>query len=321
MSTRAIFATGSLAWLLLFIFSAMSANAQTPAPDAGRPAPVKTNPLTPEEARIILHKGTEAPGTGKYNKFDGRGVFTCKHCDAILFRSSDKFDSGCGWPSFDNDIPGAVRRTPDADGRRTEITCARCGGHLGHVFLGERFTPKNTRHCVNSLSLNFSPAERMRTETAYFAAGCFWGVQYFFEKARGVVATTVGYMGGSTRSPTYKQVCAGGTGHIEAIEVVYDPLQTNFEELARLFFEIHDPTQIDRQGPDVGEQYRGAIFYADDAQKKTAEQLAGVLKEKGLKIATRIAPVAPFWKAEEYHQRYYEKNGKQPYCHVYTRRF
>ncbi len=283
--------------------------------------PVKTNPLTPEEARVILQKGTEKPFSGKYCYFSGKGVYTCKHCNAILFRSSDKFASECGWPSFDDAVPGAVKQSPDADGKRTEITCSRCGGHLGHVFFGERFTRKNTRHCVNSISLNFVPASEMKTEKAYFAAGCFWGVQYYLEKAPGVVATTVGYMGGTTKKPTYKQVCSGTTGHIEAIEVVYDPLQIDYETLARLFFEIHDPTQIDRQGPDIGEQYRSQIFYLDDTQKQAAEKLVQILTTKGLAVATKLAPADTFWKAEDYHQQYYNKNGKQPYCHTYTRRF
>jgi peptide methionine sulfoxide reductase msrA/msrB len=318
--------TRNLIWIIFAFFAMSSSHAQTPPPSSspsGQPqsSPMKTNPLTPEEARVILQKGTEMPFSGKYHKFDGKGVYTCKYCDAILFRSSDKFDSECGWPSFDNDVPGAVKKTPDADGERTEITCNRCGGHLGHVFLGERFTPKNTRYCVNSISLNFVPASDVKTEKACFAAGCFWGVQYYFEKARGVITTTAGYMGGTTQNPTYKQVCAGGTGHIETIEVVYDPLQISYEQLARLFFEIHDPTQVDRQGPDVGEQYRGEIFYLNDGQKKTAEKLVRILKDKGLAVATKLAPAAPFWKAGDYHQQYYGKNGGQPYCHVYTKRF
>jgi len=120
---------------------------------------MKLNPLTAEEAHVVLHKGTEYPGTGIYNKHYETGVYTCKQCDAELYRSDDKFDSGCGWPSFDAEIVGAVKRVPDADGRRVEIVCARCGGHLGHVFAGEGFTAKNTRHCVNSISLKFIPHE------------------------------------------------------------------------------------------------------------------------------------------------------------------
>ena len=120
---------------------------------------MKYNELNDEEKYVIENKGTEYPFTGKYNDFYEEGVFTCKKCNAPLYKSEDKFKSGCGWPSFDDEIEGAVKRVPDRDGRRVEIVCASCGGHLGHVFEGERLTAKNTRHCVNSISLNFKRAE------------------------------------------------------------------------------------------------------------------------------------------------------------------
>ena len=281
------------------------------------------NNLTPEEERVIVGKGTERPFTGKYYKFDKDGTYLCKRCNAPLFSSDTKFESECGWPSFDDAIPGAVKEQVDADGHRTEIVCANCGAHLGHVFRGEGFTAKNTRHCVNSISLSFVPADAQTPalDTAYFAGGCFWGTEYFLQQADGVISAKVGYMGGSTDRPDYRDVCSGTTGHAETVEVIFDPVKTDFETLARLFFEIHDPTQIERQGPDVGDQYRSAVFYADEDQKATTEKLIGILESKGYKVATQVTKAGPFWPAENYHQDYYEKNGHQPYCHGYVKRF
>ncbi len=316
----------------------------------------KYNKLTANEQRVILHKGTESPGTGKFNKHKETGTYVCRQCNAPLYKSDAKFDSGSGWPSFDDEIPGAVKHVPDVDGRRVEIVCANCGGHLGHVFEGERFTPKNTRHCVNSVSLDFLPAgtsvapppadkgttataspaggagepqsaegggttAKTSTQTAVFGSGCFWGTEYMFQKAKGVLSTRVGYTGGSKANPTYKEVSTGTTGHAEAMEVVFDPKLTSYEELARLFFETHDPTQIDRQGPDIGDQYRSGIYYQDAEQKQIAEKLRDELKAKGLKVATEISPASTFWPAEEYHQKYYQKTGKRPYCHSYKKLF
>ncbi|HTL53303.1 MAG TPA: bifunctional methionine sulfoxide reductase B/A protein [Planctomycetota bacterium] len=277
------------------------------------------NPLTPEEKRVIVNKGTEPPFSGALYPNKAAGIYTCRQCGAGLYRSEDKFDSGCGWPSFDAEITGAVTRTTDADGRRTEITCSRCGGHLGHVFLGERQTPKNTRHCVNSISMAFVPQAQI--QRGIFAGGCFWGVEYYFQQVKGVLAVQSGYIGGLTERPTYKQVCSGDSGHIEAVEVLFDPQTVTYEALAKLFFEIHDPTQIDRQGPDHGEQYRSAVFYADDAQKKTAQDLIEQLKKKGLKVATQLVKAPTFWAAEAYHQNYYRDHGGEPYCHRRVKRF
>ncbi len=278
--------------------------------------------LTRAEEKVIVKKGTEAPFSGEYDKFFEKGVYTCRRCGAELFESDNKFASECGWPSFDEQIPGAVKWTPDKDGIRTEITCTNCGGHLGHVFLGEGYTAKNTRYCVNSISMIFIPAEkRIRTEKAIFASGCFWGTEFYMQKEPGVISTTVGYTGGHVDYPSYAQVCTGTTGHAESVQVIYDPNKTSYEKLAKLFFETHDFTQINGQGPDIGHQYRSAIFYLNDKQKETAIKLVNILLEKGKKVATEITPAGRFWPAEEYHQQYYDKNGKRPYCHVYGKIF
>ena len=159
------------------------------------------------------------------------------------------------------------------------------------------------------------------TERAIFASGCFWGTEYYFQRADGVLSTRVGYIGGHKENPTYREVCYTDTGHAEAIEVVYDPTQTSYETLARLFFETHDPTQVNRQGPDVGTQYRSEIFYLDAEQKAIATKLIGLLEEKGYRVATEVTAASTFWPAEDYHQQYYAKNGQNPYCHIYTPRF
>lgn len=278
--------------------------------------------LTNEEKRVILNKGTEFPFSGKYYNFHERGTYVCKQCGAPLYFSEAKFDSGCGWPSFDEEISGAVRRLPDVDGRRTEIVCAKCGGHLGHVFTGEGFTPKDTRHCVNSISMDFVPEDKQEeTEVAIFAGGCFWGVEHLMQQQPGILSIEVGYIGGSTENPTYREVCSHTTGHAEAVRIVFDPKKVSYTTLAKLFFEIHDPTQSDGQGPDLGDQYRSEIFYTTSRQKEIAEELIGQLQGKGCQVVTRVTPATVFWKAEEYHQNYYNKTGKAPYCHRYTPRF
>ena len=280
------------------------------------------NKLTPEEERVIIHKGTERAFTGEYEHNKEAGTYICRQCNAPLYSSESKFESGCGWPSFDDEIKGAVAHKLDADGSRTEILCASCGGHLGHVFEGEHLTEKNIRHCVNSISMKFiAKGQEVATEKAYFAGGCFWGTEHLLKTFPGVVSTRVGYMNGHTKNPTYKEVCNGNTGHAEANEIIYDPTKTSYEDLAKYFFEIHDPTQINRQGPDVGDQYRSSVFYTDEKQKQIAEKLVAQLKTKGYKVATELAKADTFYEAEQYHQDYYTYTGKEPYCHVYQKRF
>ena len=158
------------------------------------------------------------------------------------------------------------------------------------------------------------------TQTATFAAGCFWGVEATFRKVPGVVDTAVGYAGGHTDSPTYEQVCSKTTGHAEVVQVEFDPATITYDGLLEVFWRCHDPTQLNRQGPDSGTQYRSAVFYTDDEQKRITESLIGKLKEKGLKVVTQLAPATIFWPAEDYHQDYLERTGR-PSCHVRNKRF
>jgi peptide methionine sulfoxide reductase msrA/msrB len=168
--------------------------------------------------------------------------------------------------------------------------------------------------------------ERTEAQTAIFAGGCFWGIEEAMRHAKGVISTEAGYIGGETNNPAYEDVKTGKTGHAEAVRVVFDPAQTGYEELARRFFEIHDPTQVDRQGSDVGSQYRSEIFYLSDDQRRTAERLVATLRKRGFRVATRLtdashpSPSTTFHRAEEYHPRWVEKSGRSSCAH-YTKRF
>jgi len=288
-----------------------------------KPWTAQFNKLSTFEKHIIVDKGTERAFSGKYVNTTDKGVYRCKVCGTALYKSDDKFSSHCGWPSFDDAIPGAIKEVPDADGRRTEIVCANCGAHMGHVFKGEGYTKKNIRHCVNSASLNFDKkkAKVSMLKKAYFAGGCFWGVEYYLEKIKGVKEVTSGFMGGKLKNPGYYDVIRKKTGHLETVEVLYDPKKVSYETLAKTFFEIHDPTQTDGQGPDKGSQYLSAVFVSTKQERKTIDKLIKILESKGLKVATKVIPVAPFYAAEEYHQNHYMRKGGTPYCHRRVKRF
>lgn len=161
----------------------------------------------------------------------------------------------------------------------------------------------------------------MKVEQALFAAGCFWGVQHQFERVPGVLNTTVGYTGGAETSPTYTQVKAHMTHHVEAVLVDYDADLVSYTNLCKLFFEIHDPAQTDGIGPDLGPQYRSVIFYADEKQKEEAEAVIELLRSKGYRVNTKLRATEKFWEGEDYHQHYYEKTGGEPYCHIRVKKF
>ena len=266
--------------------------------------------LTEEEKEIIVHKGTERPFSGEYNDSFLEGVFCCRACGSFLYESTSKFDSGCGWPSFDDEIADAVVRYEDNSlGRkRTEICCARCDGHLGHVFHGEKATKKDTRHCVNSLSIKF--IDKNKIEKVTVGAGCFWKVEYLFKNTEGVYNVKSGYMGGHTKNPTYNEVCSGSTNHIEVVEIYFNPNILTFLELLNIFWSNHKPASIDSQNGDSGSQYRSAIFCYSNLQLEQAFESKKEYQEKIEKqIVTTIIEAEVFYKAEEYHQDYLNKNN------------
>lgn len=278
--------------------------------------------LTPEERRILLGKCTERSFCGTLLDNKEKGSYTCRLCDLPLFSSDAKFTSGTGWPSFIQPVDsGHIYTERDASHgmARTEIQCARCRSHLGHVF-DDGPPPTGLRYCLNSVALRFYAEDAdlppelrpIQTETAYFAGGCFWGIEDRFQQVPGVIDAVSGYMGGKTDNPTYTEVCTGETGHAEAVRVTYDPKRVSYRRLLELFFRFHDPTQLNRQGPDIGTQYRSALFAANDEQLKYAEEYIEELQSasefRGRSITTQVEPAGCFYEAEEYHQDYHAKH-------------
>jgi len=277
--------------------------------------------------QVARHADTERAFTGKMWNSETKGTYYCAACGNKLFKSDQKFSSSCGWPSFfeQENKESIVFKSDNSYGmQRTEALCGRCDSHLGHLF-DDGPKPTGKRYCMNAVSLDFVPdtivasENKGNLETITLGGGCYWCVEAVYENLNGVKSVASGFAGGTVDNPSYEEVCSGKTGAAEVVEITYDKTITSLDEIFKVFFTVHDPTTLNRQGADVGTQYRSAIFYKNDEQKKAAQSIINELEASKVfssKIVTTLEPLQKFYKAEEYHQNYYENNKNQPYCQM-----
>ena len=292
--------------------------------------------LTPDQYRVTQRNGTERAYSGEFWLHDEPGIYVDVVSGEPLFASVDKFDSRTGWPSFTKPVDGrnvVTKRDFTMLFPRTEVRSAHGDSHLGHVFKDGPRNRGGLRYCINSAALRFVHRDDLEAQgysdyvtlfskedsmseykTATLAGGCFWGMQDLIRRQPGVVSTRVGYTGGRNDNATYRN----HPGHAEAVEIVYDPAQTDYRALLEFFFQIHDPSTKDRQGNDLGSSYRSAIFYVDDEQKQVALDTIADVDACGLwpgKVVTEVVPASDFWEAEPEHQDYLQRIPNGYTCH------
>lgn len=281
--------------------------------------------LPPDLYAVARQADTERAFTGTLWKSETKGTYYCAACGLKLFKSDQKFVSSCGWPSFfeqDNKNSITFKDDNSYGMRRIEALCGRCDSHLGHLF-DDGPEPTGKRYCMNAVSLDFVPdavanQNKGNLETITIGGGCYWCVEAVYENLTGVEKVVSGFAGGTVENPSYEEVCTGRTGAAEVVEITYDKTKTNLDEIFQVFFTVHDPTTLNRQGADVGTQYRSVIFYKNEEQKKAAESIIAELNKEVFnnKIVTTLEPFKAFYKAKDYHQNYYENNKNQPYCQM-----